>query len=54
VRGEWEDEVLVINVGDVYAVGTPLDDWYVVPADAARRFLATFLGVEEGEIELKC
>jgi hypothetical protein len=30
---DYEDEV-VVRVGDVYVVGTVLDDWYVVPAHA--------------------
>jgi len=54
VRGVDEDEVVVVKVGDVYVVGTVLDDWYVVPAHAVRRLLAKLLNVKEEDISLKC
>jgi hypothetical protein len=54
VRGAYEDEVIVVWTGDVYVVGTVLDDWFVVPAEAVRRFLAKLLNVEEEDISLSC
>ncbi len=54
VGGAWEDEVIVVDAEGFYAVGTVLDDWFVVGKDAVRRFLAVLLSVEEGEIELRC
>jgi hypothetical protein len=46
-RGCWvsmggveEDEVVVARFGDVYVVGVALDDWFMVPEAALRRFLA--------------
>ena len=54
VDGAWEDEVIVVDAGEFYAVGTVLDEWFIVGRDAVRRFLAALLGVEEGKIELRC
>ncbi|MFZ8837436.1 MAG: hypothetical protein ACO2PM_00580 [Pyrobaculum sp.] len=54
VRGVDEDEVIVVDAGEFYAVGTVLDKWFIVDKDAVRRFLAALLGVEEGKIELRC
>jgi len=51
---DYEEEVLVVKVGDVYVVGTVLDDWYAMPAEAVRRFLAKLLNVKEGEVSLSC
>lgn len=50
----WEDEVTVVDAGEFYAVGTVLDEWFIVGKDAVRRFLAALLGVEGGKIELRC
>jgi hypothetical protein len=54
VCGVDEDEVIVVWTGGEYVVGTVLDDWFVVPAEAVRRFLAKLLKVEEEDISLKC
>jgi len=54
VGGRHEDEVLVIEMGDVYAVGTVLDDWYVAPAHAVKGLLAKLLKVKEEDILLSC
>jgi hypothetical protein len=55
VRGVDEDEVIVVwTGGDVYVVGTVLDDWYAMPAEAVKRFLAKLLNVGEEEVSLKC
>ena len=51
---DYEEEVLVVKVGDVYVVGTVLDDWYAMPAEAVRRFLAKLLNVKEEEVSLSC
>jgi hypothetical protein len=51
---DYEEEVLVVKVGDVYVVGTVLDDWYAVPAHAVRRLLAKLLSVDEEEVSLEC
>ncbi len=51
---DYEDEVIVVWTGDGYVVGTVLDDWFVVPAEAVKRFLAKLLNVEEEDISLKC
>ena len=53
VAGVDEDEV-VVKTGDVYVVGTALDDWFVVPVEAVRRFLAKLLNAGEQDISLKC
>jgi hypothetical protein len=45
----WEDEVIVVDAGEFYAVGTVLDKWFIVAKDTVRRFLASLLGVEEGK-----
>jgi len=50
---DYEEEV-VVRVGDVYVVGTVLDDWYVVPVHAVRRLLAKLLNVKEEEVSLEC
>ena len=55
VRGVDEDEVIVVwTGGDMYVVGTVLDDWFKVPAEAVKRFLAKLLNVKEEDISLKC
>jgi hypothetical protein len=54
VGGVDEDEVVVVKVGDVYVVGTALDDWFVVSVDAVKRFLAKLLNVGEEDISLEC
>jgi hypothetical protein len=51
---DYEEEVLVVKVGDVYVVGTVLDDWYAMPAEAVRRFLAKLLNAREEDISLSC
>jgi len=51
---DYEEEVLVVKVGDVYVVGTVLDDWYAMPAEAVRRFLAKLLNVKEEDVSLSC
>jgi len=51
---DYEEEVLVVKVGDMYVVGTVLDDWYAMPAEAVRRFLAKLLNVGEEEVSLSC
>jgi len=51
---DYEEEVIVVWTGDEYAVGTVLDDWYVVPPDAIKRFLAKLLNVKEEDVSLKC
>jgi hypothetical protein len=51
---DYEEEVLVVKVGDMYVVGTVLDNWYVVPDAVLRRFLAKLLNVEEEDVSLKC
>ncbi len=44
----------MVDAEEFYAVGTVLDEWFIVGKDAVRRFLAALLSVEEGEIELRC
>ncbi len=51
VGGVEEDEV-VVRVGDMYVVGG--DDWFVVPVEAVRRFLAKWFNVVEEEASLEC
>ena len=52
---DYEEEVIVVRTGgDVYVVGTVLDDWFVVPVDAVKRLLAKLLNVEEEDISLSC
>jgi len=51
---DYEEEVLVVKVGDMYVVGTVLDDWYAMSAEAVRRFLAKLLNVGEEEVSLSC
>ena len=51
---DYEEEVLVVKVGDMYVVGMVLDDWYAMPAEAVRRFLAKLLNVKEEDVSLKC
>ncbi len=53
VAGVDEDELVVVEVGDVYVVGA-VDDWYAVPAHAVRRLLAKLLNVSEQDILLEC
>ncbi len=48
------DEVIVVWTGDEYVVGTVLDDWFKVPVDEVKRFLARLLNVKEEDISLKC
>ena len=52
VGGVDEDEV-VVKVGDMYVVGA-VDDWYAVPVEAVRRFLAKWFNVGEEEVSLEC
>jgi hypothetical protein len=52
--GRYEDEVLVVETGDVYVVGTVLDDWYVVPPHALKKVLAHLLKAREEDVSLKC
>jgi hypothetical protein len=54
VRGVDEDEDIVVWTSGEYVVGTVLDDWFVVPAEAVKRFLARLLNVREEDISLKC
>jgi hypothetical protein len=54
VGGVDEDELVVVRVGDVYVVGTVFDDWFVVPVEAVRRFLAKWFNVDEEDILLEC
>jgi len=54
VRGVDEDEVIVMWTGGEYVVSTVLDDWFVVPEAALRRFLARLLNAREEDISLKC
>ena len=53
-NAEDNEEEVVVKVGDVYVVGTVLDDWYAVPAHAVRRLLARLLSVDEEEVSLSC
>ncbi len=50
---DYEEEVVVVKVGDVYVVGA-VDDWYAVPAHAVRRLLAKLLNAAEEDISLEC
>jgi hypothetical protein len=52
VAGVDVDGVVVVRVGDVYVVGG--DDWYVMPVDAVKRFLARWFNVGEEDISLEC
>jgi hypothetical protein len=52
VGGVDVDEV-VVRVGDMYVVGA-VDDWYAVPVEAVRRFLAKWFNVSEEEVSLEC
>jgi hypothetical protein len=54
VRGVDEVEVIVVWTGDEYVVGTVLDDWFVVPVEAVKRFLARWFNVGEEEVSLEC
>jgi len=49
-----EEDIVVVRAGDAYVVGTALDDWYMVPVEAVRRFLAKLLNVKEEDVSLKC
>jgi len=52
---DYEEEVVVVvRAGDVYVVGTVLDDWFVVSVDAVKRFLARWFNVGEEDISLEC
>jgi hypothetical protein len=51
---DYEEEVLVVKVGDMYVVGTVLDDWFAVPAHAVKRLLAKLLNVGEEDVSLSC
>ncbi len=44
--------MVVVKVGDMYVVGG--DDWYAVPVEAVKRFLAKLLNVKEEDVSLKC
>jgi hypothetical protein len=50
--GGAEEDVVVVRVGGVYVVGG--DDWYVVPVEAVKRFLAKWFNVGEEEVSLEC
>lgn len=52
VAGVEEGEV-VVRAGDMYVVGTALDDWYVVPG-AVRSPLVKLLNAGEEDISLEC
>ena len=52
--GVEEDGVVVARFGDVYVVGVALDDWFMVPEAALRRFLARLLNASEEEVSLEC
>jgi hypothetical protein len=55
VRGEPGDEITVVPLGEVYAASrAPFEDWYAVPADKVRRFVASLLGVGEEDVGLMC
>ena len=54
VGGVDEDGVVVARFGDVYVVGTTLDDWFMGPEAALRRFMAKLLNVSEEEVSLEC
>jgi len=51
---DYEEEVIVVWTGGEYVVGTVLDDWFKVPVDAIKRFLAKLLNVKEEDVLLKC
>jgi len=51
---DYEEEVIVVWTGGEYVVGTVLDDWFKVPVDAIKRFLAKLLNVKEEDVSLKC
>ena len=51
---DYEEEVIVVWTGDEYVVGTVLDDWFKVPVEAVKRFLAKLLNAAEEDILLKC
>ncbi len=51
--GGVEEDVVVVRVGGVYVVGLS-EDWYAVPVDAVRRFLARWFNVGEEEVSLEC
>jgi hypothetical protein len=51
--GGVEEDVVVVRVGDMYVVGV-VDDWYAVPVEAVRRFLAKWFNVGEEEVSLEC
>jgi hypothetical protein len=50
---DYEEEVVVVKVGDMYVVGA-VDDWYAVPVEAVRRFLARWFNAAEEDISLEC
>jgi len=50
---DYEDKV-VVKVGDMYVVSTVLDDWYAVPVEAVKRFVAKLLNAAEEDISLEC
>jgi hypothetical protein len=54
IGGDYEEEVIVVWTGGEYVVGTVLDDWFVVPEAALRRFLARLLNAREEDISLEC
>jgi hypothetical protein len=54
VGGVKEDEVLVVRAGEMYVVGTVLDDWFMAPAGVVRRLLAKLLNAGEEDISLEC
>ncbi len=50
--GGVEEDVVVVRVGGMYVVGG--DDWYAVPVEAVKRFLAKWFNVDEEEVSLEC
>ncbi len=54
IAEDYEEEVIVVWTGGEYVVGTVLDDWFKVPVEAVKRFLAKLLNVKEEDISLKC
>jgi hypothetical protein len=50
---DYEEEVLVVKVGDMYVVGA-VDDWFAVPAHAVKRLLAKLFNVGEEDVSLSC
>jgi predicted phosphoribosyltransferase len=51
---DYEEEVVVVDAGEFYAVGTVLDDWYVATPDTVKQLLAKLLKVKKEDLSLKC